>query len=97
MRASKLARRPVPLRAAYAAVTDAGRDAADDPASEWITWTLHAVAERLLHEHNEPARPMPAREGDEVLIGLLRRRDPGTQACDRAILKVDDVSHRHGV
>jgi hypothetical protein len=36
---------------------------------------------------------MAAREGDEVLIGLLRRGDPRPQIGERAISKLIHLSH----
>src|SRR3546814_7661973 len=36
---------------------------------------------------------MAAREGDEVLVGLFRRRDPRLQVRHRPILEVDHRTH----
>ena len=49
--------------------------------------------EHRLVDRGDRAR-MAAGEGDEVLIGLLRRRDPRAQLGDRPILEVDHLSHR---
>ena len=48
--------------------------------------------EHRLVDRGDRAR-MAAREGDEVLIGLLRRRDPRPQIGERMILEADHPSH----
>ena len=52
--------------------------------------------QRRLVDRGDRAR-MTARKGDEVLIGLLHRRNPGTQTGDRALLEADHITHRQRV